>query len=450
MYMFFWFFKQLYYCLLRFFKSGLFLLFLFFIGFLFIFVRPVCAVNATDIPQVVLTKAKEVNHNIDNFVILQDVNKHDYYIPYGSIVNNNYTSNWFVTTFKDTFVLVAPSWGRMTLLRYTNNAYFEDVALGSIGSNSTVQFDYVVPSTGYNRVLKVVYASQKIIYSGVSGHEDGETYFNPFSNPFIENPSSEISSWNFNTLKINGAELRNSTSYGQNFFTLKAVYNNNEYLLDIDDYKTVSGNSVTFSIPKNSLLNSAYLRNNYKVDFSLIYYESLEGGRRVSEFSLGSYTFAFSSEEQDVVNQDNTQQLLGDIKEGQQQVTNSINNLDNTIKDTNVDNSSIYLPNDNTQDITQDGINNIFTNIYNAFCTGETKDIIFPIPFTNKNIVLSANYIREMLTNSSANWVITIIEAFWWYLISRFIIVDVSRKITKIKSGNVENIENDNIKEEML
>ena len=55
-----------------------------------------------------------------------------------------------------------------------------------------------------------------------------------------------------------------------------------------------------------------------------------------------------------------------------------------------------------------------------------------------------------MLANSGANWVITIIEAFWWYLISRFIIKDVANKISKMKSGNIEDIENSNIKEDML
>ena len=55
-----------------------------------------------------------------------------------------------------------------------------------------------------------------------------------------------------------------------------------------------------------------------------------------------------------------------------------------------------------------------------------------------------------MLNSSNANWVINFIEVFWWYIISRFIIKDISKKITKIKSGNIENIENNNIKEDML
>lgn len=49
MYMFFWFFKQLYYCLSRIFKSGILLLIVFFIAFLFIFVKPSFAFSIEDL-----------------------------------------------------------------------------------------------------------------------------------------------------------------------------------------------------------------------------------------------------------------------------------------------------------------------------------------------------------------------------------------------------------------
>ena len=133
-----------------------------------------------------------------------------------------------------------------------------------------------------------------------------------------------------------------------------------------------------------------------------------------------------------------------------QEQTNSINNQTNVITDSTVEDSSVVLPTDSTNDITADGLNGIFTSMYNAFCTGQAKDIVFPIPFTNKNITLKSNYVRQMLSNSGATWVITIIEAFWWYIISRFIIKDITNKITKIKSGNIESIEETNIKGDML
>lgn len=75
---------------------------------------------------------------------------------------------------------------------------------------------------------------------------------------------------------------------------------------------------------------------------------------------------------------------------------------------------------------------------------------MFPIPNTDKNITLSANYTYNMLNTDDNRWLITIIQAFWWYIISRFIITDIIDKIRKIKQGNFENIENSNIKEDML
>lgn len=138
------------------------------------------------------------------------------------------------------------------------------------------------------------------------------------------------------------------------------------------------------------------------------------------------------------------------INENLENVNSNLENLEDTITDTSVDDDSIFLPSDNTSDITSDGLNGIFTNIYNAFCTGQAQDIVFPIPFTNKNITLQSNYVRQMLQSNGSSWIITIIEAFWWYLISRFIIKDITSKITKIKSGNIESIENTNIKGDML
>lgn len=139
-----------------------------------------------------------------------------------------------------------------------------------------------------------------------------------------------------------------------------------------------------------------------------------------------------------------------EIIEQQQATTNSINDLNDNITDDTITSSASDLPSNNTNDITRDGIDTIFQSIYNAFCTGQPQDIIFPIPFTNKNITLSPYYVRDMLTNSGATWIITLINAFWGYLIGRYIVKDVMNKINAIKSGNIENIERTNIKGDML
>lgn len=43
-----------------------------------------------------------------------------------------------------------------------------------------------------------------------------------------------------------------------------------------------------------------------------------------------------------------------------------------------------------------------------------------------------------------------LINAFWWFTISIFIVKDISNKIQKIKEGNLDSIQNTNIKEDML
>ena len=133
-----------------------------------------------------------------------------------------------------------------------------------------------------------------------------------------------------------------------------------------------------------------------------------------------------------------------------QEQTDAINNQTNIITDSTVDSTASDLPSIDVTDTSQTGIDNIFSSMYNAFCVGQAQDIVFPIPFTNKNITLSPYYVKDMLENNGASWVYTFIQAFWGYIIGRFIIKDVSNKINKIKSGNIENIQNNNIKEDML
>lgn len=105
---------------------------------------------------------------------------------------------------------------------------------------------------------------------------------------------------------------------------------------------------------------------------------------------------------------------------------------------------------EDTSDITEAGISQIFTTVYNAFTSDNAQNLVIPIPFTNKNIVIEADMLKNALSGSIFKPLIVLIKAFYWYLISRFIYLDISKKIDKIKSGDIENVENNNIKEDML
>lgn len=101
---------------------------------------------------------------------------------------------------------------------------------------------------------------------------------------------------------------------------------------------------------------------------------------------------------------------------------------------------------DTTQDIAEGGIDSIFTTIKNTFTSSGGVDVVVPVPFTDKSFTIPSNMVEE----ACPNWIKIIIKAFWWYIISVFIVSDISNKINKIKSGNIENLENSNIKESML
>lgn len=135
-------------------------------------------------------------------------------------------------------------------------------------------------------------------------------------------------------------------------------------------------------------------------------------------------------------------------------VNNNISNVDNSIKDVNnsINNSDVNvdsstLPGDNTNDITGDGFNNIFNQIYTTFTSSVSKDLVITIPFTSKSFTVNS---ANVYGNANLGFVKILIEAFWYFVISYFIVKDISKKINKIKSGDIEHVEESNVKEDLL
>lgn len=292
--------------------------------------------------------------------------------------------------------------------------------------------------------------------------------------PYIINYES-ISSWNFNTMNIGGYVLVPDTQTAIYSYTLYSVINNGDYTssLNVKPYSVTvdNGNHIQLNVPRQQLLSNYNLNPNDTIHFILRVRLDYRGQSITDNYDLGTYTIGVTQSEADNINANSNRQQLQNIENGidnlninQQETTQAVEDntqavqenteatqhLENTITDDTVTSTASDLPSTDVQDSTQNGIDNIFQSIYNAFCTGEAQDIIFPIPFTNKNITLSPYYVRDMLNNNGASWVYLLIQAFWGYLIGRYIVKDISHKITKIKSGDIENIENNNIKEEML
>lgn len=124
-----------------------------------------------------------------------------------------------------------------------------------------------------------------------------------------------------------------------------------------------------------------------------------------------------------------------------------LDNVNNNITDNNVNADSSSLPSDNTQDITEDGFNSIFNQLYNTFTKGSAQDLVIVIPFTKKSFIINT---KNVYGSADLGFVKTLIEMFWYFVISYFIVQDIAKKINKIKSGDIENVQQDNIKEDLL
>lgn len=154
---------------------------------------------------------------------------------------------------------------------------------------------------------------------------------------------------------------------------------------------------------------------------------------------------------------DKTNTIMGQVntniknesKKIQDSIKNSTDSINNTITDSNVDDVPISdLPTDDTKDITQNGFNNLFNTIENLFTTGKSVDVVIKIPFTDKSFTINADTVYGDTSKLGA--VKSFIQAWYYFFISLFIVKDINKKINKIKSGNIENVQSDDIKADIL
>lgn len=138
-----------------------------------------------------------------------------------------------------------------------------------------------------------------------------------------------------------------------------------------------------------------------------------------------------------------------------QQNNNNLNNIDSSIDDLNdnLTNSDINiniqdsLPDDNTTDITTSGFDSIFNTIYNAFTVQNSKPLEINVPYVNKKFIISADTVYQGLNLGIFEELFSLV---WYFIVSLFIVKDISKKINQIKSGNFENIQTNNVKEDLL
>lgn len=207
-----------------------------------------------------------------------------------------------------------------------------------------------------------------------------------------------------------------------------------------------ASNNFTFTGSFTSLGHKyLYLRINGTISWEL-------DVSRVSKSNLGSIgdNILSSAQETQQSIQDSAAATQNTIKDSalatQNTIKESSQQMQNTITDSSVD-VSTDLPKDTTQDITATGFDNLFGSIRNTFTTGRAQDLKVTIPFTNKSFTINSSNVYNGLEFGIVG---NLINTFWWFCVSSYIVHDIYKKINAIKSGNIDSIENTNIKESML
>lgn len=137
------------------------------------------------------------------------------------------------------------------------------------------------------------------------------------------------------------------------------------------------------------------------------------------------------------------QSITNEISNSSQDVINNMNN--NDVNDVDTDG---ILNADTTQDITQTGFDTIFTTLRDYFTTNKNSSMSLNLPFVNKTIVISKSTIfgnfKQLPTIENLASVV------WYFVISLYIVKQLEHIINKIKSGNLEQSVDNNVKADIL
>ena len=135
------------------------------------------------------------------------------------------------------------------------------------------------------------------------------------------------------------------------------------------------------------------------------------------------------------------------IKNSIEKSTTDINNNLNNNDTSEIDTSGI-TNSDTTVDITQDGFNSIFTTLQTYFTSNNGGSLTLNIPFVNKSITISKATVYGNFKQLST--IENLASLVWYFVISLYIVKQVQKMINKIKSGNLEDVVDNNIKADIL
>lgn len=135
------------------------------------------------------------------------------------------------------------------------------------------------------------------------------------------------------------------------------------------------------------------------------------------------------------------------IKNSIDKSTTDINNNLNNNDTSEIDTSGI-TNSDTTVDITQDGFNSIFNTLQTYFTSNNGGSMVLTIPFVNKSITISKSSVYGNFKQLST--IENLASVAWYFVISLYIVKQVQKMINKIKSGNLEDVVDNNIKADIL
>lgn len=133
-----------------------------------------------------------------------------------------------------------------------------------------------------------------------------------------------------------------------------------------------------------------------------------------------------------------------------QEIENSTNKINDNLNnnDTSEIDTSGITNSDTTVDITQGGFNSIFTTLQNYFTSNNGGSMTLTIPFVNKSITISKSTVYGNFKQLST--IENLASLVWYFVISLYIVKQVQNMINKIKSGNLEDVVDNNIKADIL
>lgn len=260
------------------------------------------------------------------------------------------------------------------------------------------------------------------------------------------------------TININGKlysyiyrNMNTSTSYSYN---IRIYLDNSEIsIFRVDPVEVyVVPSNIYKSQPRSFYIFQQFIQNYNEhlenVELLNDIYSQIEQSKQSlarSEIQLQEITDILKNMKIDITREyaEQSEQTRVQIQQSTTDINNNLNN--NDVSD--VDTSGI-TNSDTTVDITQDGFNSIFNTLQTYFTSNNGGSLTLTLPFVNKSITISKATVFGNFKQLST--IENFASLLWYFVISLYIVKSIQKMINKIKSGNLEDVVDNNVKADIL